>query len=179
MTNKKNIILALCTMLIIAFANSCKNKSEGQSPTSVVEAMAKESEKLDLKLLTPFLCNDDKTAVDKINTVASIAAGVSGKTASVLIKEVLAKTEVLNFKEAKFTNEKISGDMASVDITSKVAKERTIKLKKEEGNWKIYLGLKDLINKEFGKLNIGSILPKLNKVKDALQKEKKTTELAQ
>jgi hypothetical protein len=170
-------LLAILATLYIATAISCKSKNDIESPTKVVEAMAKEAEKLDIKLITPYLCADDKAAIEKANTIASVAGGLGGNTTATILKQIMAKSELLNFKEAKFVNEKINGDNASVQINSKVAKERTIKFKKEDNQWKVYLGVKDLINKELAKLNIGTkIIPGIKKIGEAIKNGKNALE---
>jgi hypothetical protein len=149
----KKILFAITAICIFSFLNSCKSKSgsgsAASSPTAALAAMATDSKEGDMKAMAAHLCKPDKEMMEKMIPMIEAMAKKMGMDIKQMMKQNLEKNGELNFNDVSFANEKVTGDKATVDVTNKKTnKTETVNLTKENGAWKICMGIADKANAE-------------------------------
>jgi flagellar hook-associated protein FlgK len=121
------VITALALMLIVVFTGACNKSGGSLSPTDTVKAYYDAANKKDIAGIKKYLSQ---------GTIKMMEVGAKnmGKNLDDALKESAATAP--QTATPKFSNEKITGDSATVDIASE-GQTVSMPLIKEGGEWKL------------------------------------------
>lgn len=128
MKRKLTVILTLALALTgLAFATACSKGSAGKTPTEVFKAYYDAAVKKDFATAKTYL---SKGSID----LMEMGAKQQGKTFEQAMKDSPAAEGPM----PQLSNEKVTGDTATVDITAE-GQKAAMPFVKENGEWKIAL----------------------------------------
>ncbi|MDT5059730.1 MAG: hypothetical protein QOH63_189 [Acidobacteriota bacterium] len=122
------IVLTLALALSVLAVACSSNSSAGKSPTETLRAYYDAAKKKDVETVKKFLSRGTMQVME------DIAKG-QGKTVDEMFKEGANRDAQMPTPE--FSNEKITGDTASVDIKVPEQPLVTMQMVKEDGEWKL------------------------------------------
>lgn len=118
--------LTLALSLTVAFTGAC-NKS-GSSPTDALKAYYDAAKRKDIEGAKKYLSRGTMQTMESF-------AKAQGKTLDQMFKEGADRDAQMTTPE--FSNEKINGDSATVDIKAPGQPVVTMEMVKEDGEWKL------------------------------------------
>ncbi|MDT4952718.1 MAG: hypothetical protein QOJ02_856 [Acidobacteriota bacterium] len=122
------IVLTLALALSVLAVACSSNSNAGKSPTETLRAYYDAAKKKDVETAKKFLSRGTMQVME------DIAKG-QGKTVDEMLKEGANRDTQMPTPE--FSNEKITGDTASVDIKVPEQPLVTMQMVKEDGEWKL------------------------------------------
>lgn len=124
---KLTILFAVCSGLLLA---SCGGKKVENTPEAVAKAFMGQIQKLDFAGAKKYATKESGSVLDMMEMTTKMAKNM-GKEAS---KD--ADMEKMKNAKVEFGAAKIEGDEATMSVTTD-GKAKDIKLKKEDGAWKV------------------------------------------
>lgn len=144
---KKNYV-CIALLIIATTLQYCKSAGPSSgSPIGTLTAMASEMKTGDFDKMKNYMCAADAKMMDEMMKMVEPIAKMSGMDLKTMMKEQMKDNKDFNFNDVTFKNEKITGDKATVEaVNNKDQKTETLNFNKENGAWKVCMGIADKAN---------------------------------
>ena len=129
MRRRRLPIIVFALMLAATLTVGCSKGGGGATPTDALKAYIDAASKKDVAGMKSHLSQ---------GTLKLMEEGAKAKNQNLddMLKEEASKTSSAEVTDIKYSNEKVTGDTATVDMTAK-GETATMPLVKESGEWKL------------------------------------------